>query len=272
MKNLPASIEAHYSRGPSFEFIVENLQRKGIPRDRVRAADLYAYDQLHAGGIEATRMLAARGGIGGGSIVVDVGCGNGGSARYLHCELSCRVFGLELTVARLRTAHLLNQLSGNARGIHLAAASAEALPFLSGFADVVWTQHVTMNLPDHAAFFRECSRVLKPSGRYVCHEWFQNNSGELSFPLPWAPVAALNHAAPAEQFLHWLHEAGFAPEAEDVTEAMCPALERDAHSLERAGGASERVTAIGNLVQAASDGMLCCLMITASQVVPTTKG
>ncbi|MBI4442301.1 MAG: methyltransferase domain-containing protein [Acidobacteria bacterium] len=266
MKNLPASIEAHYSRGPSIEFILENLQRKGIPRDRVCAADLYAYDQLHAGGIEATRRLAAHGGIRSGSIVVDVGCGNGGAARYLHYELACRVFGLELTAARLRTAHLLNQLSGNTPGIHLAAASADALPFLDGFADVVWTQHVTMNLPDHAAFLSECWRVLKPSGRYVCHEWFRNRSGELPFPVPWAPEPALNHTALADQFLHWLHKAGFASTAEDVTQTMCQALERDIHSLKSAGGADERVAAIGNLVHAASDGRLCCLMITSGRL------
>ncbi|MBI4465260.1 MAG: methyltransferase domain-containing protein [Acidobacteria bacterium] len=269
MKDLTAAIEAHYSRGPNYETILESLQQKGLPLNGIRVEDLYPYDQSHAGGIEATRMLAERGGIRPHSIVVDVGCGSGGAARYLHCERSCRVFALDLTTPRLHTALRLNQLTGNARGIRLIAASADALPLPPALADVVWTQHVTMNLANHSAFLRECSRVLKPSGSYVCHEWFRKNPGALPYPLPWAPNAALNHAVPAERFSQWLCETGFAPNAVEVTDAMCQALERDLTALNRAPASAERTVALRNLVRAANSGLLGCWMIVAPKATGT---
>src|SRR5262245_54944039 len=45
--------------------------------------------------------------------------------------------------------------------------SALALPFRSGCASAVLMMNVLHHLPDPAAFFRECERVLKPGGR-VC--------------------------------------------------------------------------------------------------------
>jgi ubiquinone/menaquinone biosynthesis C-methylase UbiE len=272
MKDLAASVEKHYSERPGLEAILENLKRKGIDLERVRAQDLYPYDQSHAGGIAATALLAQRAGIRPQCSVVDVGCGTGGAARYLHAKFSCRVVGIDLTVARLRTGLDLNRLIGATNGICLLAAQADALPLPSCFADVVWTQHVTMNLPDQEGFIRECARVLKPSGRLACHEWFlslpASAHSPLPYPLPWAPDPSLNHAVSSEEFLRILREQNFVPAAEDVTAAMVDSLGKDVRALSARGASPERVAAGENLVRAASNGLFRCLMITASRSAP----
>jgi len=269
MKDLPISVQEHYSVRPGLEAILDNLKRKGVDLDKVRAQDLYPYDQSHAGGIAATAQLAQRAGIERQSTVVDVGCGTGGAARYLHAEFSCRVVGIDLTLARVRSGLDLNRLIGVTGEIHLLAARGDALPVPDHFADLVWTQHVTMNLPDHSSFIRECRRVLKPSGRLACHEWFLSHPGSapsaLPYPLPWAPNPSLNHAVYSGEFLRILREQNFVPTAEDVTAAMLASLAKDVRALSSRGAPTARVVAGENLVRAATDGLFHCLMITASR-------
>lgn len=265
MTELKAALREHYSRHSIYQTVVENLQRKGISLARVQPQDLFPYDQFHAGGIASTHELALRAAIPPQACVVDVGCGAGGAARYLRVEFGCRVIGIELSLETLETARQLNQLVGITSGLSFIAAQADSLPLPSQIADIVWTQHVTMNLPDHAAFLRDCARVLKPSGRYVCHEWLRNRAGALPFPLPWAPTPPLSHVIAADEFLQLLKDQQFSPEAEDVTPAMQDALERDMDALAVAAApaAAERIPRLRNLIQAARDSLLCCWIIVA---------
>ena len=267
MKEFTAYLQKHYSRGPNTETILDNLRRKGLDLARVRPQDLYPYDQSHAGGINSTRMLAGRAGIEPHSCVVDSGCGIGGAARFLHTEFSCRVFGFDLSLTRLRTAIDLTRLvSGKeekAERIHFLASQADSLPLPSHFADVVWTQHLIMNLPDLPGFLRESARVLKPSGQLACHEWFLNRPVESFVPLPWASNSSLNHAVSSDEFLQMLRDHDFVPKAKDVTAAMKDALRKDVQALAARGSAHERAAAIQNLLRAANDGTFSCLMITA---------
>jgi ubiquinone/menaquinone biosynthesis C-methylase UbiE len=263
MSDFTATLQEHYSRRPILALIREQLQRRGIDAAHVRPEDLYPYDQSHAGGIAATWQLALRSGLEQGSVVVDVGCGFGSTARFLHAEYGCRVVGLDLTPARIQTARELTRMVRLESGIHFLIGSALALPLPSKFADVVWTQHVSMNLPDHAAFVSECARVLKPSGRLASHEWLRGREGELRVPLPWASAPSLNYAVAASAFLDLLRRNGLEPEVEDVTSAMRDALSKDITVMESQGAPPERMAAFRNLVEAAGDGLLCCWMIVS---------
>lgn len=270
MKEFTSSLQKHYARGPNTETILENLQRKGLDLARVRPQDLYPYDQSHAGGIKSTSMLARLTEIKSDSCIIDVGCGIGGAARFLRAEFSCRVLGFDLALTRLRTAIELTRLvsgeEGKTKQIHFLAAQAASLPLPSHFADIVWTQHLLMNLPDLPAFLGECVRVLKPSGLLAAHEWFLNHHhqpGKLRLPLPWASNPSLNHAGSSEDFLQMLRDRDFAPKVEDVTAAMQDALRADVQALASRKPASERITALENLLHAAGEGIFSCLMITA---------
>jgi SAM-dependent methyltransferase len=174
-----------------------------------------------------------------------------------------------MTAGRLRTARDFNRLTGINQGIDLLIADAAGLPLPNCFADVIWTQHVTMNLAEHATFLQECARVLKPGGRVAAHEWFvtspKNSPCKLPFPMPWAPGPELNHAIRADQFLDLLREHGFSPDSEDVTVTMLEALRSDVQALTMRNAPEERVVARANLLEAVGGGLLQCLMITASK-------
>lgn len=265
MSELSSAVQQHYSSNPVLPLILEKLRKKGISEAQVVPEDLYPYDQSHAGGIAATRMLAERAVIAPGSFVVDVGCGFGSSSRLLHAEYSCRVVGVDLTPVRIATAIELTRLVRIHASVDFVVGSALDLPLEAAVSDLVWTQHVTMNLPDHRTFVSECARVLKPSGRLASHEWLRLGPGELPTPLPWASRPALNHAIEADQFLALLRQHQFSPEAVDVTATMREALAADATRLEELQRQPQRVAALKNLVESAGEGQLGCFMIVSTR-------
>jgi sarcosine/dimethylglycine N-methyltransferase len=87
--------------------------------------------------------------------------------------------------------------------------SALDLPFDAGSFDVVWTEHVQMNIADKRAFYAEIARVLAPHGRLVFHDIFQGHGGPLHFPVPWADEPAISFLATPDAVRHLLHALGF---------------------------------------------------------------
>ncbi|MGD8874285.1 MAG: methyltransferase domain-containing protein, partial [Gammaproteobacteria bacterium] len=133
-----------------------------------------------------------------GMHVLDVGCGIGGSARHLAAERGCHVTGIDLTRDYIEVATALTQRTGMANRVEFQHGSATALPFEAESFDIVWTEHVQMNIADKAAFFGEIARVLKPGGRLLFHEIFSTDGSDPWYPVPWAGDASISFLARAD--------------------------------------------------------------------------
>jgi len=143
---------------------------------------LASFDQLHIEGLAATRRLAELAGITQHDIVLDAACGLAGASRYLAQTFGCTVHGIDLTEALLKTAELLNGLTGLSEKVLLRRADVTDMPFRSGSFDVVWTQHAAQSIPDKPRFFAELHRVLKPGGRGVIHDLYRGPGDPIHFP------------------------------------------------------------------------------------------
>jgi len=150
-------------------------------------------DEFHIRGRAATEELADWAGIRRGDRVLDVGCGIGGSSRYLASRFDCDVTGVDLTAEFCEVATLLSERVG--LKTRFRRASALALPFDGSSFDVAWTQHVQMNIADKARFYREIRRVLKPGGTFAFHDVFAGNGAEVLYPVPWAAEPSISHLA-----------------------------------------------------------------------------
>jgi len=240
MTQTPDAVENHYGRGGILESILGALRGMGKDPAQLQPADLAPVDEFHIRGRESTIELATRAGLRPGLRVLDVGCGLGGSARYLATEYGCSVAGIDLTREYTEVASELTQRVGLADKVKFRQASALELPFADGEFDIVWTEHVQMNIADKRAFYAELARALKPGGKLVFHDIFAGTGGAPHYPVPWAETPGISFlAAPGEaraileqlglRFLDWADRtppamAWFAATVERIRQSGLPPL------------------------------------------------
>lgn len=209
MNGLREHVEQHYGRGRILDSIIAALRETGKDLARLEPADLAPVDEFHVRGREATVELARRAAIKPGSHVLDVGCGLGGSARYLAAEHQCQVTGIDLTQEYVDVASALAGMVGLSHKVAFRQASALAMPFDDGTFDVVWTEHVQMNIADKHAFYGEIGRVTRPKGMLLFHDIFEGTGGPLHYPVPWAEESSISFLAAPDEVRTTLEDLGF---------------------------------------------------------------
>ena len=182
----------HYGGADVAEHVLASL-------DPVRIDRLAALDQFHVGGTAASRRLAERAGIGKGQAVLDLGSGLGGPARLLAGDFGADVTGVDLTPGFCRIAQALSVHAGYAETTRFCAADALILPFADNSFDVVWTEHVAMNIGDRDALYGELHRVTRPGGVLALYDVVAGaNVASLVYPVPWASEPSQSHLIDAD--------------------------------------------------------------------------
>ncbi|MBB5499363.1 class I SAM-dependent methyltransferase [Paraburkholderia sp. MM5384-R2] len=226
-----ARVEKHYKQGSLLEEIKTAFSRLGKEHRSLTSADLALLDAFHLGGHQATIQLASQVPIGPGLAVLDVGCGLGGSSRYLAETFGCTVLGVDLTEEYVSVASKLAAWTACDHSVRFLKASALDLPVGDAQFDLIWTQHVQMNVPEKRELYREFARVLKPGGVLLFHELFLGSGEPVHYPVPWASEKSISFLSTQRKAHDQIEAAGFSiAKWEDVSE-------RDATSLRKAGEA-----------------------------------
>ncbi|KAG5190502.1 MPBQ/MSBQ transferase [Tribonema minus] len=114
--------------------------------------------------------------------VLDVGCGIGGTSRYLATKLGegSEVVGITLSPKQVERATQLarDRKIGNAR---FTVMDALAMEFPDDSFDLVWACESGEHMPDKRLYVEEMTRVLKPGGRIVIATWCQRDDHERPF-------------------------------------------------------------------------------------------
>ena len=204
-----SSVEDHYTSSDLGDRILAALETSGADMGALTVDDLAPIDAFHIRGREATSELAQMAGLDAEELVLDAGCGIGGTCRYLAATFGCKVIGVDLTDEHCRVAEMLSARLGLSHLTEFHQGSVLELPFANDHFDLVWTEHTQMNIADKAAFYGELFRVLKPGGGLAFHDIFSGPEGDLCFPLPWATDASISHLIPIEELRAVLGKAGF---------------------------------------------------------------
>lgn len=203
------AVRAHYSRPDLGQLILDALERAGRDLHRLTAEDLVPVDAFHVRGRVATLELARAAGVESRHHVLDVGSGIGGTSRCLAGEFGCRVTGIDLTDEYCRVATMLSERTGLAGRVDFRQGDATRLPFPDASFDIVWTEHVAMNIPDKPGLYAEMYRVLKPGGTLAIYDILAGPAGPVLFPVPWARTPASSFLATPGGLRRLLDEAGF---------------------------------------------------------------
>ena len=186
MQNVDETIEKFYGLGELWEKVETGLKLAGKDINSLAVDDLVPIDEFHTRGRKATREVAELSNLKASDLILDVGCGLGGTARYLAEQYRCKVMGLDLTQEYISVGTKLTELVNLGDRVELRQGSALDLPYENARFDIVWTQHVQMNIADKNQFYSEIVRVLKPGGRFLFHDVFRSSAESPFYPTPWA--------------------------------------------------------------------------------------
>lgn len=166
--------------------------------------------------IQLISLLLTRSALPQNSTVLDVGCGIGGTSRYLAKNHGCQVTGVTISgrqveIARKITAEVASVSAavvlppaaegeftklGEAGGaVRFTELDAEKMGEYFGegegqqLFDCVWISEAMSHLPNKALFFQNAERLLKPGGKLVVADWFKDeNVSEALMKADIAPI------------------------------------------------------------------------------------
>ncbi|KAL1202538.1 Tocopherol O-methyltransferase [Cardamine amara subsp. amara] len=133
-------------------------------------------ESLHFAGVTEERVKR----------VVDVGCGIGGSSRYLASKFGAECIGITLSPVQAKRANDLAAAQSLSKRVSFLVADALEQPFEDGKFDLVWSMESGEHMPDKAKFVKELVRVAAPGGRIIIVTWCHRNLSQGEETLqPW---------------------------------------------------------------------------------------
>jgi tocopherol O-methyltransferase len=150
-------------------------------------------DTKEAAQLQLIGLLLQRSSLPRDSMVLDVGCGVGGTTRYLAREYGCSVTGITISGTQVKMARNFT-VKENGRETQVGSEEYDILGngkvrFLEMDAekmgdyfhkapndttfDAVWISEVMSHLPDKELFFRNAFSVLSKGGKLVIADWFK---------------------------------------------------------------------------------------------------
>eukprot|EP00591_Stephanopyxis_turris_P010427 CAMPEP_0195525614 /NCGR_PEP_ID=MMETSP0794_2-20130614/26117_1 /TAXON_ID=515487 /ORGANISM="Stephanopyxis turris, Strain CCMP 815" /LENGTH=361 /DNA_ID=CAMNT_0040656103 /DNA_START=176 /DNA_END=1264 /DNA_ORIENTATION=- len=154
----------------------EEMKRGYKKKDFIQAKFDFVDEMMKLGGISPDVTTDTK--------VLDVGCGVGGTSRYLAKKLGSKadVTGITLSPKQVERASELAVEQGvtNAK---FMVKDALKMDFPDDSFDVVWACESGEHMPDKKKYIDEMMRVLKPGGRFVMATWCQRDDRKVPFSV-----------------------------------------------------------------------------------------
>ncbi len=225
-----SEIEAHYQRvSQAWHMVMGERQHFGLYRDgresinqaSAQLVDLL-FDKIH---VDAQHH------------VLEVGCGTGGSARYLQQTFGCAVSGIALCEREITQA---TALAPPHTPLQFVKADGQANPFADCSFDMVIMLESSLLVPNKLLLFQENFRVLKSGGYLLLCDQIKPAALKLSdmYRLG-SQIECLRECFGNTQteslaaYQHYLEQAGFSDiETEDIGKQLLLSPSRWKHSAQ----------------------------------------
>jgi len=206
MKN---SITEHYTHGQLLQRILQGVEAIGKTPATVTIDELAPVDEFHIGGRQASDDFISQLELSADDHTLDIGCGIGGTSRFVASRFGCRVTGIDLTPEFVSTGQTLCDWVGLSGRVELHQGDATEMPFTDETFDAAFMLHVGMNIGNKGGLFAEVYRLIKPGASFGIYDVMQTSDDPLTYPVPWSSVPGTSALATQEQYLAALEQAGF---------------------------------------------------------------
>lgn len=166
-------------------------------------------------------------------LVLDAGCGIGGSSIWLAKNIGCKVTGISLSQKQVNTA---NAFAAKEEVDHLAKFYVKDFTD-TGFTDesftVIWAIESVCHAADKSAFLKEAYRLINKKGRLILADFFKKEDLEgkdADQIQQWAHGWAVQDFATQHQFEKQIQQSGF---DQIITQDASVAIMRSAKRLYR---------------------------------------
>jgi cyclopropane fatty-acyl-phospholipid synthase-like methyltransferase len=170
-------IEQIYREHPLREdTILARLRRDGVPLDAVTQTLLAedpvteVTDQNHVGGREFSEAIGRAAEVSARTVVGDLGCGLGGTARVLADTFGCQVEGYEISRQRVRDARALTSLVGLSHLVSFRHADLLRVRVPRERYDVLVGQGALVHIEDKCRLLARWRPALRAGGRLAIED------------------------------------------------------------------------------------------------------
>ena len=113
-------------------------------------------------------------------LVLDAGCGIGGSSVYLGKNLGCNVRGITLSAKQVVTATAMAKKYGLSDKLSFSRQDYTKTNFPDNKFDIAWCIESMETATDKTLFFNEMKRILKPGGKILIADIFKPEAYDMS--------------------------------------------------------------------------------------------
>ncbi len=185
--------------------------------------------------LNLNKVLAQKGGVKDGDIILDAGCGQGGSSVWLAENYNVQVTGITLVPHQVEKAQKSARKSQLEDKVSFFEQDYTATNFKDESFSVIWACESMCHAMEKSKFYKEAYRLLKPGGRLICADYFRTErplhpEGE-KLLHDWLDGWSINDIDAYQEHKINAEQSGFVDfEIEDITEYTKPSL-KHLHSM-----------------------------------------
>lgn len=123
--------------------------------------------------LNLNKVLATRGGVRDGDLILDAGCGRGGSSMWLAENYDVQVEGITLVPHQVEKAKRMAAKKQLSSKVKFSEQDYCNTNFEDESFSLIWACESMCHAMHKKDFYKEAYRLLKPGGRLVCADYFR---------------------------------------------------------------------------------------------------
>jgi len=185
--------------------------------------------------LNLNKVMALKGGVKDGDIILDAGCGRGGSSLWLAENYNVHVTGITLVPHQVEKAQKAARKSQLDSRISFSEQDYSNTNFKDNTFSLIWACESMCHASEKLNFYKEAFRLLKPGGRLICADYFRAKrpllpQGE-KLLHDWLDGWSIKDLDEASEHQRYAENCGFTEfEIENITEYTKPSL-KHLHSM-----------------------------------------